>query len=73
MIKLCPKCRKNLNENIYFGKWMCSNPQCNYDEWIKNNDWIEPIKDVLELYDLPYKLNEIISVLNKITNPKVIE
>lgn len=67
MSKVCPKCSSFLRENTYFNKLNCDN--CDYVESIKNNMWIEEFHGGNEIA----KINEIIRVLNKITNPRVNE
>lgn len=82
-MKLCPKCQGIMDEDLYFGKWICI--KCDYREPIKNNQWIEELTDKPwiingdeiiairkpELSEVVDKINEIIKVINKITNPRV--
>lgn len=73
MIALCPKCNGLLSLNKYFNRYECN--KCGYTEEYKNEDWIDYIGKFSLLSDLVLmdKINEIIRVLNKITNPRVIE
>lgn len=82
---MCPKCGHLLDKNSYFNKWECMNRDCNYKEEIKNNQWIELLVEMSLLDDdgnivakqipsnkeIMDKVNEIISVINKLTNPRV--
>ena len=79
-MRICPNCSSILDENSYHGKWIRTNSQCDYSEKIKNNLWIEPLLYIEDLNNLRYvpnasditkKVNEIISVINKISNPRV--
>jgi len=80
MTKLCPKCQGLMDTNSYFGEWICGS--CDYTEPIRNNLWIEKLDYIIENNDispiarvpnnreLMDKINEIIKVMNGITNPR---
>jgi len=66
MKKLCPLCGKEIYYNDIVKKYCCSNNDCCFTGDIPKNDmWIEPILNK----NFRAKINEIIKVLNKLTNP----
>lgn len=69
--KICPKCGSVVYKNLYFSRFLCMNPDCGYVEVIKNEQWIEPLEKSATSDEIISRLNEIINVLNKITNPRV--
>lgn len=82
-MKLCPKCNSLMTENSHFGKLICNS--CNYREPIHNNLWVEELtnkpcimegNEIIatrkpEDTEIVDKINEIIKVINRITNPRV--
>ena len=75
--EICPKCNRIMGYDSYFRKHCCTNVNCGYSELIvhKNEGWIDELDctssnvNTVILKLITFKLNEIIRVLNKITNP----
>ena len=70
--ELCPKCNHIAAYNSYFNKHMCCSNDCDFHALIanKNENYIESLaNNCFNVNILKNKINEIIVVLNKITNP----
>lgn len=79
----CPKCGRFMEFNSCRDAHCCLNWRCNHIEKIvhKNDQWLDPIEfsenpwlDRVTRDSINYnreKMNEIIKVLNKLTNPDI--
>jgi ribosomal protein L37E len=71
-VELCPQCGHLAEYDSYFNKHFCN--ECGFNQLIvrKNEHWINELPlNCFNVHTVKTKVNEIIKVINKITNPDV--